>query len=171
MRDTPQKPGGEAGHAQPSEIDDSGPPADGRQVTRILVAEWTRWLPAGKLGEDGLDYVLCRFLGYGRHPRERFSVAVLGGRGIADDEDLPMPREGKIGCDYHWAGAVLIRLEPRRRRRGCHPGGPDDRLCLDPHWADGHSLRVARGYRVAEPYLDAKPLERGFRVRGEFFRE
>jgi hypothetical protein len=94
-----------------------------------------------------------------------------GVRGVADHEDLGMPGHGEIGTNDDAADAILLDAQPVGGRRGSDTGRPDDGRGLQPFVADGHTLLVAFGHRLAQAHLDMQARERAQRRVAERRRE
>src|SRR5262249_38024222 len=121
----PEEPGEPPAQLDEAEIADRDLAPDRRQVARVAVAEGGHRL-AGEAGEDGPRRVGALLLGGGRDAGDGPARGVDAGGGVADDEDLGMPRHAEVGLDDDASGAVLPGAEPFRRRRGGDARRPDE---------------------------------------------
>ena len=93
-----------------------------------------------------------------RHAGHGVSVLHHAG-GVADDEDVRVPRKMQARLDAGPARAVGLRLEHGDETRGLHAGGPQHRRAFDAFAAREHALGVDRVHARTGADLDAERLQ------------
>src|SRR5258708_32760740 len=136
MRDAPEQPTDKTGELDPVELHHRGFAADSGEVTGVAIDEGLRRSTAFDAGANELPDITAHLLGGGRDPgngRHRR-------RGIADRENLRMPRHAEVRPDLDPAGAVVLGLDPLRGGRGDDAGGPDDRFRIDTFFSERNTV-------------------------------
>src|SRR5207244_9152383 len=104
-----------------------------------------------------------------RHTGQGSSV-LLERRGIADDEDLGMPRDREILLDAYPSGPIRLDGEPLPGGRRGHPGGPDDRLARDALTRHDDAVGVDPIDAPSAPHLNTQPVHTRRRFPGATLR-
>src|SRR5262249_30563407 len=143
MDHAPEQPGRVAGRSDPAEVGNGRSAADGGQAAEVAIAEGPGRSVPGKHPPDACGNEGALLLGGRRQTRNGAAAFVEDQGRVADDEDSGMARKREVGPDLDASGAVLLRPQPFRRRRGGNPGGPDDAIRRDSLTGNHHALRTA----------------------------
>src|SRR5258706_5602705 len=131
--DAPEQPGKKTAHPDPTEIGNRTAAPDGGEVSHIHVAERLHgFFAAGECRADGIGHVDALLLGGGRHTGYGLTFSAHDQGGIANDENLRMPRQGEIGVYLDTAGTILLRVQPSGCRGGGNAGSPDNAVGQKP---------------------------------------
>src|SRR3989454_7039892 len=170
MNACPHEPREKSAHANLACLQDSEPLPDHRHAALVEVAKRTWRRSASETLPDQPSRIAALLDRDLRHTGQGSSV-LLERRGIADDEDLGMPRDREVLLDAYPSGPIRLDGEPLPGRRRGHPGGPDDRLARDALTHHDDAVGVDPIDALSEPHLHTQPLQTRLRFRGETLRE
>ena len=118
---------------------------------------------------DERRHVASLLLGRRRDARHGIAVGACDRHGVANGKDVGMAGHGEIRLDLQTVGAVGGRVQPFRRARGAHAGGPDDGSGLQLVAAIDDAIDGTFGDGLPQHHLDADLLQRALRIGGEVF--